>query len=52
MPFALAYNGVARLDPRTAVRPGDRVAFRVDTSRLHFFAPAMGASLAGDLVTR
>ena len=43
--FGLAYNGVARLDPRTKVRPGDRVTFGVDTSRLHFFDPATGASL-------
>jgi multiple sugar transport system ATP-binding protein len=42
----LAYNGVARLDPRTMVRPGDRVAFRVDTSRLCFFDPDTGASVS------
>jgi multiple sugar transport system ATP-binding protein len=50
VPFGLAYNGVARLDPRAMVRPGDRVAFRVDPSRLHFFDPDTGASLARDLV--
>ena len=38
----LAYNGVARLGPRAMVRPGDRVAFRVDASSLHFFDPATG----------
>jgi multiple sugar transport system ATP-binding protein len=45
VPFGLAYNGVARLDPRTAVRPGDRVAFRVDPGRLYFFDPDTGVSL-------
>jgi multiple sugar transport system ATP-binding protein len=37
-----AHNGVARLDPRTAVRPGDRVTLRVDPARLYFFDPATG----------
>jgi multiple sugar transport system ATP-binding protein len=46
-----AYNGVARLGPRVSVRPGDRVRFRLDMSRLHFFDPATGASLARDLVS-
>ncbi|HSZ43398.1 MAG TPA: hypothetical protein VK817_25830 [Trebonia sp.] len=41
-----AYNGVARLDPRCGVRPGDRVRFRVDPGRLYFFAPDSGAALA------
>jgi multiple sugar transport system ATP-binding protein len=41
----LAYNGVARLDPRAAVRPGDRVTFRVDPARLHFFDPDTGLAL-------
>jgi multiple sugar transport system ATP-binding protein len=36
------YNGVARLDPRAAVRPGARVTLRVDPSRLYFFDPATG----------
>ncbi|HTU74564.1 MAG TPA: sn-glycerol-3-phosphate ABC transporter ATP-binding protein UgpC [Trebonia sp.] len=44
--LGLAYNGVARLDGRATVRPGERVAFRVDTGRLHFFDPATGASIA------
>jgi multiple sugar transport system ATP-binding protein len=47
VPLSLAYNGVARLDPRALVRPGDRVTFRVDTSRLHFFDPDTGASVTG-----
>jgi multiple sugar transport system ATP-binding protein len=41
-----AYNGVARLDPRAGVRPGERVTFGVDPSRLYFFAPESGAALA------
>ena len=41
----LAYNGVARLGPRAAVRPGDRVTFRVDARRLHFFDPSTGAAV-------
>jgi multiple sugar transport system ATP-binding protein len=38
----VAYNGVARLGPRAAVRPGGRVTLRVDPSRLYFFDPATG----------
>jgi len=41
----LAYNGVARLDGRAMIRSGERVAFRVDPSRLHFFDPATGAAI-------
>jgi len=41
----LAYNGVARLGPQVTVRPGDRVTFRVDASRLHFFDPDTGAAV-------
>jgi multiple sugar transport system ATP-binding protein len=41
----LAYNGVARLDPRAAVRPGERVTFRVDVNRLHFFDPDTGLAI-------
>jgi multiple sugar transport system ATP-binding protein len=37
-----AHNGVARLDPRAAVRPGARVTLRVDPARLYFFDPATG----------
>jgi len=37
-----AHNGVARLDPRTAVRPGARLTLRVDPGRLYFFDPATG----------
>ena len=41
----LAYNGVARLDPRAVVRPGERVTFRVDPDRLHFFDPDTGLAI-------
>jgi multiple sugar transport system ATP-binding protein len=41
----LAYNGVARLDPRAAVRPGERVTFRLDPNRLHFFDPTTGLAI-------
>jgi multiple sugar transport system ATP-binding protein len=37
-----AHNGVARLDPRAAVRPGGRLTLRVDPARLYFFDPGTG----------
>jgi len=37
-----AHNGVARLDPRTAVRPGARLTLRVDPASLYFFDPVTG----------
>jgi multiple sugar transport system ATP-binding protein len=40
-----AHNGAARLDPRAGVRPGQRVTFRVDTERLHFFDPDTGIAI-------
>jgi multiple sugar transport system ATP-binding protein len=33
------HNGLARLDPRSGVHPGERITFRVDPGRLHFFDP-------------
>ncbi|MFM7718540.1 MAG: ABC transporter ATP-binding protein [Actinomycetota bacterium] len=36
----------ARVDPRTATRPGDRVRLTVDPARFHFFDPATGAAIA------
>jgi multiple sugar transport system ATP-binding protein len=39
------HNGVARLDPRTAVHAGQRVTFRVDPGRLHFFDPDSGTAV-------
>jgi len=50
--FGQAYNGVARLDPRVKVRPGDRVTFRVDPSRLYFFDPDTGAAIATSAAVR
>jgi multiple sugar transport system ATP-binding protein len=38
-------NGVARLDPRSAVHPGQRVRFRVDARRLYVFDPDTGAAI-------
>jgi multiple sugar transport system ATP-binding protein len=32
-------NGTARVDPRSAIKPGTRVTFAVHTTRLHFFDP-------------
>jgi multiple sugar transport system ATP-binding protein len=57
---ASASEGVARVDPRVPVAPGDRVTFAVEVDRLHFFdaetGDAIGASgrsevtrLLGDL---
>jgi len=39
------HNGIARVGPRTAVRPGQRVTFRVDTARMHFFDPDTGTAI-------
>ena len=39
------HNGIARVSPRTAVRPGQRVTFRVDTERMHFFDPDTGTAI-------
>ena len=41
-----AHNGVARLDPRSGVRPGSRITLRVDPGRLYFFSPADGHATA------
>jgi multiple sugar transport system ATP-binding protein len=45
---ASAAEGVARVDPRVPVAPGDRVTLAVDVDRLHFFdaetGDAIGAS--------
>jgi multiple sugar transport system ATP-binding protein len=39
-------EGVARIDPRSAIRARGRAIFGVDTERLHFFDPATGAAIA------
>jgi multiple sugar transport system ATP-binding protein len=39
-------EGVARIDPRSAIRTRGRAVFAVDVERLHFFDPATGAAIA------
>ncbi len=41
-------EGVARVDPRLRLRPGDRGRFSVDVERMHFFDPSSGLSISGD----
>jgi len=41
----LAYNGVARLGPRSGVRAGDRVTFGVNIGQLHFFDGDTGRAI-------
>jgi multiple sugar transport system ATP-binding protein len=40
------HNGIARIRSRSAVRRGQRVTFRVDTGRMHFFDPGTGVAIA------
>ena len=42
-----APNGMARIDPHTAVKPGGRVTFTVDPARLYFFDPDTGQAITG-----
>ena len=37
----------ARVDPRTAARPGGQARVALDPSRLYFFSPTTGESLLG-----
>ena len=37
--LTLGGEGVARVDPRSFIKPGDRVRFVIDTQRMHFFDP-------------
>ena len=39
---------IARLDPRTGIREGERARLRVDLDSLHFFDPDTGGTLRGD----
>jgi hypothetical protein len=36
---------VARLTPKSRIRPGDVIKLAVDTEQLHLFDPVTGASL-------
>ena len=38
-------EGVARVDPRTAVKAGEPLLLEVDTDRLHFFDPSSGQAI-------
>jgi multiple sugar transport system ATP-binding protein len=40
-------NGVARVDPASALRAGEQARFAVAVDRLHFFDPASGVALSG-----
>jgi hypothetical protein len=42
---AESHNGVARLEPGTGVRAGERVTFGVDPGRLYFFDAATGTAI-------
>ena len=42
---AAVAGGVARVDPRAAVRPHAPAVLEVDVERLHFFDPATGAAI-------
>jgi multiple sugar transport system ATP-binding protein len=41
----VTHNGIARIRSRAAVRRGQRVTFRVDTGRMHFFDPGTGVAI-------
>jgi multiple sugar transport system ATP-binding protein len=47
-----AGKGVARIDPRTRVAPGERITLAVDVERLHFFDPDTGQTLAREQAVR
>jgi multiple sugar transport system ATP-binding protein len=38
-------EGVARIDPKTPVKAGDRITFSIDTEGLQFFDPESGAAI-------
>ncbi len=40
-------NVLARLNPRTHARKGERIELVVDTQRLHFFDPDNGSAIYG-----
>jgi multiple sugar transport system ATP-binding protein len=41
-------EGVARVDPRAVLHPGDRVGFSFDAERMHFFDPETELAITGD----
>jgi multiple sugar transport system ATP-binding protein len=41
-------NVIARLNPRTLARNGERIELEVDTRRLHFFDPDDGSAIYGE----
>ena len=41
---------IARVHPQTAARVGETLELVVDTARLHFFDPASGAAIYGDIM--
>jgi multiple sugar transport system ATP-binding protein len=41
----VTHNGIARIRSRSAVRRGQRITFRVDTGRMHFFDPDTGVAI-------
>ena len=38
-------EGVARIDPRAQIQPGERTVFVLDVGRLHYFDPATGHAI-------
>ena len=42
---AISGEGVARVDPKTPVKAGDRLNFAVDTAGMQFFDPESGAAI-------
>jgi multiple sugar transport system ATP-binding protein len=44
---ASAAEGVARVDPRVSMAPGDRVTLTVEVDRLHFFDAETGDAIGG-----
>jgi multiple sugar transport system ATP-binding protein len=41
-------EGIARVDPRSPLRPGDHGRFAVDVERIHFFDPDTGRSIVDE----
>ena len=42
---AISGEGVARVDPKTPAKAGDRISFAVDTDGIQFFDPQTGAAI-------